>query len=245
MFGFDVETICCDIEKQIEKCVDFTKLVEDSSGPSSNVAINHLRQKRGKKHFIISNYVMRELVQKCERSFIKALTNVSLVHGNPSFDGWVFEMDFLIQIREMCNDVTKSTLELFHPKNSDVETWNGSGYQTFTEPAELEGVEIKDNTWLFPKKWNQGGYDAVELVDSKTIRFVQVTRGETHDLKLHYMETFLRESGLVESMTNVDVVFVIPVGNSFILPTFGNVVGKLTNWDADQQRVLCIKRSSC
>jgi energy-coupling factor transporter ATP-binding protein EcfA2 len=245
MFGFDVDRICCDIKKQIAKCDDFTKLIEDSSGPSSNVAVNHLRQKRGENHFIISNYVMRELVQKCDRSFIKALTNVSLIRGNPSFDGWIFEMDFLIQIREMCKDVNNPTLQLLNQDESNAEKWQGDGYQTFTHPAELKGRAFKHNMWLIPKKWNQGGYDAVELVDSESIRFVQVTRGETHDLKLHFMETFLRESELVESMTKVDVVFVVPLESSFTLPTYGNVIGSLTNWDFEQLKVLRIKRSSC
>mmetsp|Transcript_999 Transcript_999/g.1221 ORF Transcript_999/g.1221 Transcript_999/m.1221 type:complete len:589 (-) Transcript_999:188-1954(-) len=245
MFSFTVNETCIDVENHINKCENFVQLIEESSGPSSNVAVNHLRQKRGNAHFIISKHVMREIVKKCDKTFIKGLTAVSSIYGNPSFDGWVFEMDFLIQINEMCKDVTGHTsLQVLNADKSVAGTLYGHDYRTFIDARKLREVRFKEYTWLVPKKWNQGGYDAVQVINSDTIRFVQVTRGETHSLKLQYMQRFLNDSQL--EMNHVEVVFVVPIMTEFNLPTQSSVSGRLNNWNLKDLKVFYIERSfSC
>ena len=46
--------------------------------------------------------------------------------------------------------------------------------------------------WLKPKKWNQGGYDAIFIDPSQNlIHFAQVTRGDKHSFKIQYFASFL------------------------------------------------------
>jgi hypothetical protein len=58
------------------------------------------------------------------------------------------------------------------------------------------------NQYLRPIKWNQGGYDAVGLVlvaGKRVLRFIQVTQGETHKLKLRYFSDL---AGRFQDATN-------------------------------------------
>jgi hypothetical protein len=50
------------------------------------------------KPFIISEYVTKILTDRCKASFICQAYRSNL-SCNPSFDGWIFEADFLFQLR--------------------------------------------------------------------------------------------------------------------------------------------------
>eukprot|EP00960_Hanusia_phi_P003953 116152-Hanusia_phi.AAC.1 len=68
-------------------------------------------------------------------------------------------------------------------------------------------------------KWNQGGYDAV-IVDTKKrlVRFVQVTIGKAHDLKLEHHRKCLKALKVGrEAGWKVRIVFIVDKKR---LPTF-------------------------
>ena len=74
----------------------------------------------------------------------------------------------------------------------------------------------KDFVWLKPAKWNQGGYDAIYLdKGSGLVRFVQVTRGDSHSLKIEYFHQFLmmlRDSPSSFEIRSLEIVFLVLKG---------------------------------
>ena len=91
-----------------------------------------------------------------------------------------------------------------------------------------------------PAKWNQGGYDAVFIDESqKLVRFVQVTRGDSHSLKLKYFRDFLvkQEQEVGYKVETLEIVFVVEQAK---LQDFeiSEVTGEglLTRWGADWKR---------
>jgi len=57
----------------------------------------------------------------------------------------------------------------------------------FTKEDEVASISgLGENTWLLPTRWNQGGFDAVQLLPNNAVRFVQITRGASHSLKWKY-----------------------------------------------------------
>ena len=67
-----------------------------------------------------------------------------------------------------------------------------------------------------PFKWNQGGYDAI-FVDKTCgrVRFVQVTRGDSHSFKIEYFYSFLaklRDSASSFEIRALEIVFLVLKG---------------------------------
>ncbi len=105
-------------------------------------------------------------------------------------------------------------------------------------------VPTCDGAWLVPKRWNQGGYDAAQILPA-SIRFVQVTRAQTHSLKLTYMRALI--SALVgngRSVQSVDIVVVVPAGQCHEFQV-GNVESHLREWSWSKEhvRIAGLKRS--
>jgi len=77
--------------------------------------------------------------------------------GNPAFDGWVLELDFLMQISRA--DITLySSGEYGDPTMKEQSTWTHLTQIKFHDPGDLLAIETG---WLVPDRWNQGGYDAI------------------------------------------------------------------------------------
>eukprot|EP00960_Hanusia_phi_P062492 765168-Hanusia_phi.AAC.3 len=92
---------------------------------------------------------------------------------------------------------------------------------------------------LKPMKWNQGGYDAV-IVDTKErlVRFVQVTIGKAHDLKLEHHRKCLKALKIGgEAGWEVRIVFIVDKNR---LPIFkvSQVKGSLEEfgWIAGEEK---------
>ena len=82
------------------------------------------------------------------------------------------------------------------------------------------------NSWFVPKKYNQGGFDAVELVEDTKLRYYQITRAQQHPLKTEYMLSvlhafnLLREAADLPPILSFDIVFVVPYVERGKLMTF-------------------------
>lgn len=68
--------------------------------------------------------------------------------------------------------------------------------------------------WLKPVKWNQGGYDVI-FVDKNQgyVRFVQITRGNRHSLRIEFFYDFLKrlqESDQSFEIKKLEIVFLLP-----------------------------------
>jgi hypothetical protein len=77
---------------------------------------------------------------------------------------------------------------------------------------------------------------------------VQIKRGATHDLKIHYMASFLTafESHFeMNKVDKVDIFMLISDKANFKVPSQSNATGSLTkwNWDLQQLRVVSVPRT--
>lgn len=100
MFSFTGKEVIKDISIQVSRLATVPNWLADGLiGTRSNSAVNHLFSvdKLGVA-FLVSEYVSRALAEKCEESFFKHVSNHPL-SNNPTFDGWIFEADFLYQVR--------------------------------------------------------------------------------------------------------------------------------------------------
>jgi hypothetical protein len=121
----------------------------------------------------------------------------TLIH-NPSFDGWIFEGDFLFQLRMSEEHSTDLTLKDFNTGH-DMSWGKPKKRIEFLKESELNDEVLTENTWLVPKLWNQGCYDVVQILANNSIHFVQVTRSKSHDLKLRYIVQLLNNLSIRDS----------------------------------------------
>jgi hypothetical protein len=207
MFHETTQKVLLDIQRQISEVESMGALIRGVQGVRSDHAVNQLTTTLDGVHTLVSLHVTRQLSTKVEKSFLAWVTNYawSLETPNGSFDGWVFQMDFLARLRSGERQIT-----FFN----DTETWNANKCIDFYHEEELKGSTLDDEDWLIPTKINQGCYDALQLCGS-TLRVVQLTVAQTHDLKLQYVVKVLRVLDQMEvKITNLDVVFVVPHGNT-------------------------------
>jgi hypothetical protein len=233
MFAFSFNTIMQEVPKWVAKVTDLNLLLNGMNGERSDSAVNHLCMVTQKKAFIVCEYAMRLIAETCEASFIKAATRYAsnFEFDNQTFDGWVFELDFMLQLRQ-ASEAAKKSLVVYANENN-AEKWDVGNRLSFDKPQEIESMKsLDDGTWLIPRRWNQGGYDAVQLLPDKRLRFVQITRGKTHGLKLSFFHTLIKHVVEKREVESVEVVFVVPRGakHEFKCPTATNVSGSLEPW---------------
>jgi hypothetical protein len=244
MFSFSSDRLINDeIPTYVRKVTDIKLLLNGMGGDLSDTAVNHLCMvNKDRKGFVVSEFAMRLLAEKCEQSFIAEASAFAKKFKNPAFDGWVFELDFLLRVR--LADESDHPIVVFDGKAE--EQWTVSSRESFDKSSDLEQIALADGMWLVPKRWNQGGYDAVQVLSSG-LRFVQVTRGATHSLKLDYFVKLITEAVKQRQVTSVEVLFVVPFGKAdeFTRPTHAQTRGSLSkwNWELADLRIVQLKRA--
>jgi hypothetical protein len=123
---------------------------------------------------------------------------------NPSMNGWFFEMWFFLALNQDGISFTPRGLDV-------VEKWDRGDIIQCDLSAEQDTVK---SGWVRPLKWNQGGYDAIFIdVSIGLVRFVQITRGDTHSLKLQYFYNILHKWQKMTKtfeIQKVDIFFLVP-----------------------------------
>merc|ERR1711937_748275 len=99
-FGLDEVTALEVFRAALEQVANIYELLENIRGGQVKKSVNCLRSvfylnKSGDYYSFVSQYVMRKLVARTEGKIIRAMTEFSRSIANPSFDGWVFEFNFL------------------------------------------------------------------------------------------------------------------------------------------------------
>lgn len=119
--------------------------------------------------------------------------------SNPSMDGWFLEMWFFASIRN-------GGVKLFD-KNDKQYSWLESEVK-LVDPVAIPPLPER-GVWFKPLKWNQGGYDAVFIDRSAhLVRFVQVTRGDSHSFKIEYFYALLFALNQFQ-IKKLEIVFVV------------------------------------
>ena len=84
---------------------------------------------------------------------------------------------------------------------------------SFKNESEIKGLSLESGDWLFPWKYNQGGFD-LALLDEGVVRFFQLTLGSSpHSLKLHLFRSCLEEIGRNADVSAVDIIGLVKKEN--------------------------------
>eukprot|EP00750_Incisomonas_marina_P022432 INCI4969.3.p1 GENE.INCI4969.3~~INCI4969.3.p1 ORF type:complete len:755 (-),score=101.31 INCI4969.3:75-2174(-) len=216
------------IEVTVPDCLqevgNYNDLAQGLNGQRANFAVNQLVSMFHKPppqlpaFQLVSRFVTRYVAERCEISFLTAAANAN---PNPTFDGWVLELEFLCRIR------------LAHASKND-----GHDYVSVYEQSPHGATELRlpvadrvlfrgdfhavrscnivDATWFIPLKWNQGGYDAAMYRDG-CLYFFQITRNTAHAEKWTPMNALasavhdrLVQQGVADGLQFVEHIYVLP-----------------------------------
>ena len=244
MFAYTTSKIKVAVERHMDKVSNFKVLLDEAQGYQAKESSNHLlmrTKESGKTEtFFVSRYVLKRLLHESrDRGDIQRAYELAKRHNNPSFLGWVVEFDFVEQLYESSVHSPK-IMNLYDKLDGDV-LWTVSSLTSFDAKSPFENSWLLDQ-YKIPTLWNQGGYDAVGFVRSggkRILRFIQVTRGKTHQLKLKYFSelaaAFLKAKLADPSYFGVEIAIVLPrfQGSQFTVETVIEVVnsGQLSHYN--------------
>jgi len=213
MFESTREEAIQDLRDAMDSVNDVQTLLSFGMGDRAKQFVNRLHGKYrtgGKVQWaLISKFVATELAQKHGESFVRQVEELSGMAENPALRGVLFEMLFFARTAK------EPGLQVITTGTKESIKWGVFAVEVF-DPTQVynSAEQSRERVCLKPLKWNQGGYDAV-IVDwkTKTVRFVQVTISETHDLKLRYFSECLDSLRIEGSPWTVEIVFVVPTEN--------------------------------
>jgi hypothetical protein len=169
------------------------------------------------KREFASEYVARTLLNLFgDGDLLKQMTSYCADH--PAMDGWVLQCDFLHAVRK--NTLSDRVYRCIStPSGADIVPvdWIAAKYKYFEQDEYIgdSGYLLENDVWLMPRVYNQGGFDAAQLVlinSFRWIRFIQVTRSTTHTLKLAYMKQFADSINRLlpanQQIVNIEIVIV-------------------------------------
>ena len=138
----------------------------------------------------MSQFATRTLAQKVDLDFVLAAAGQADQWQNPSFAGWVFELEVLVCLR------TLLTVQQCLDGVSGSCVWrglsDGSRLHSFKDATDLSQMNLNDGDWLVPSRWNQGSYDLAQLMTNE-LRLVQVTCAKRKKaLKVKYILQLVR-----------------------------------------------------
>eukprot|EP00026_Physarum_polycephalum_P004640 Phypoly_transcript_04662.p1 GENE.Phypoly_transcript_04662~~Phypoly_transcript_04662.p1 ORF type:complete len:553 (+),score=43.34 Phypoly_transcript_04662:310-1968(+) len=222
MFKCTTNTAVSNIKKCLATCSDFKMLLAGLKGAKATESVRHLlgsiRMHQSVSHYLGSRFIAVELARVCESSFVREATRHSQQFNNSAFDGWIFQMDFFMQLNASINK--KHPLELLSKQGQIY--WEAQRQIDFIDPTDLQGAKIvgsanfenvqdvQDNCWLILKRWNQACYDAAQVLEYG-LRVVQVTRGKTHSLKLDFIPPLIMALiNIGRKVEHIEIVVVVP-----------------------------------
>jgi DNA polymerase III delta prime subunit len=235
LFGMNFNGAKADIDRYLQRVEKFDALSSGLSGAFASTAVNHVMglDKDGERYdrIICSTYMQQQLIKRFRTDLILAAKQLSSTLEIPGFAGIVFEADFVDRVKtaRMRNDSVLK-VKVRGERGDVIEDWDAKDYVEYSGSADLRRIVKKINvgTWLLPN-WNQGCFDAVQLLKNKTLRFVQVTAGKSHNLLLNHAAVFIKTLvGLGFEIETIDFVFLGPEGSD--PPNLTKIVGSLLHW---------------
>ena len=219
MFAYPTKKVIESLNESIECVGDIIPYIETTIGDTSHDVINRLfnifKTETKKIKSIVSPYASSQIGIIKGPLIAKKLYESLRKDMNPSMDGWMLEIWFFACLRN-------GGIKLFDKSNHE-EDWETTFLCNF-DPKKPPNPQTP--TWLKPEKFNQGGYDAV-YVDkpNKTVKFVQITRGDEHSLKINYFyDLMLKFAEFFETKT-LEIYFIVPLKK---LMTFESPNNKIT-----------------
>jgi hypothetical protein len=249
MFGYGYEEVERQIDTFIETIANKKDVLSRIAGPLGKQAVSHILGRNiNNQHFIQSRYIACKLALCVEAEFITQATLQPITSSNPSFDGWIFQMEFFFQLRTMCAHELQLELKT---TNSSV-SWNVPNLVEYRDPSNLQhssstplpgkqNIQVGD--WLIPTRWNQACFDALQL-QKGSLLVVQVTRAKKYKLKLEYVVAVLDQLQAIGfGELTVEIYVVVP---DYRLNEFNinkaDVRGKIAGWSVENIKVAGLRR---
>eukprot|EP01124_Arcella_intermedia_P017106 TRINITY_DN237_c0_g1_i1.p1 TRINITY_DN237_c0_g1~~TRINITY_DN237_c0_g1_i1.p1 ORF type:complete len:576 (+),score=89.48 TRINITY_DN237_c0_g1_i1:33-1730(+) len=253
MFYLNVEEAYTSAEQHLDKAANIQLLNSGLEGIRSVNAVNHLIMiDENGNVFPVSEHVARKIAEKCETSFITSAYNSILAKTNPTVDGWIFEADFLMQLHFATRKSPPEICLFDFETNSEI-AFKVRDCIPFKNISDIITYPLLDSVWLIPTRWNQGCYDVIQLLPNKGVRFLQVTRAKSHDLKLKHIVLALESLELSIPFSNIQTVeigFVIPRDYdpkdfriSGVTGSLGKYIPKLISRNGSESFVYGLKKS--
>eukprot|EP00466_Bigelowiella_natans_P002720 jgi/Bigna1/130371/aug1.11_g5079 len=207
MFATDLKTVKGQINRMIDKVGNAESLLKGTAGHESADAINHLvctlktpGLVTNKHPVFVSKYVLKLLVIKHSFLAVKMGYNIAENLQNPSFMGWVVEMDFLAQLKAAMKTEDKKVI-VCNSKNAPVD-WKAHAVHEYETTEDLKKIfeDVKDGeqVWAVPLEWNNAAFDAVRIYrfkGEKVLHLINVADAKSHTLKMHYVSTLATQIG--------------------------------------------------
>ena len=95
----------------------------------------------------------------------------SIMIDNPSFQGWIFELEVILTIKTCANCFGDRWL--CGPDGNYISVFAANDVPN----------DISCNTWILPCKYNQGGFDLLYYKSKGDMEVVQITRAKKHVYK--------------------------------------------------------------
>jgi DNA polymerase III delta prime subunit len=212
MFLFDLKAVIEQTDESVSKVTDVMPYIKGTVGDLSNNVVNRLFSSSLAQHglfrrktSIVSRFAGIMLAIKVGPELIRHLAEATRHDGNPAMDGWMLEMWFFASLRHGgVNLLNKKGMVSQTLAESNIETLDITSFPSLPKTTGL---------WYKPKKWNQGGYDAIYIDKNKGIvKFVQVTGGDKHSFKIQYFYQFLLALSQSEQsfqIKSLDILFLV------------------------------------
>lgn len=274
MFNCSLAQVKLKIGRHIDACPNSIDLLKGIVGQTSIASVNHLwvgypfEHERFRK-FFVSKYAARCVLFSGGLEAVKLAYGVARGLNNPTFTGWVVEMDFILQLHHSIKG--QVPIHYFSANRESVDDkWDVPGVLDFDfnciysvretisrgeinfDLTSIKAVKdlILNEYWLVPMKWNQGGYDVVRLVklsNQYLVSFIQITAAHQHSLKLRYFQDFASSIAfaLEIEIPRIQIIMLVPdqrTANEFSIPaTKVTHPGFLKIWKCTQSEDMWIQ----
>ena len=202
MFVFTAFKVKQSIETAFTHQVNIPQLLgnEDSAAHTN---IGALRQCRKGKYFLLSQYVMRLLVERKEvtKQIIDILKEQADDMDNNAFKGWIHELDMLTTLKQCVESASGTkTFKLTlrgEDKASEELLLKFQAANFFNNPSDIVQDLNSERVLLLPRKFNQGCYDAAVALlksskeDKGVLLVLQATLQDKHSFKQEYLTSLL------------------------------------------------------
>jgi hypothetical protein len=224
MFQYSTEEVIEKLKNAIDSVDNKQELIKFTSGKYHSNQINRLYGMTSSgNRFAVSSYTTHLFANESSEETIVELAMHLNSHDNPSIDGFLFEWLFFASVR-------KKMIKLFDVNNneyplpmSEVIKFDPTRKFKISRNRDGEAYKIaKDNFWLQPVNWNQGGYDAIYIdSNNRSVIFVQLTRSHKHDFKIRFFNEVLEnlQIGKLKTITrsqsnkvekwNIQIYFIV------------------------------------
>ena len=224
MFDMSTEDVIQDIAYNLDRCEDLYPYLSGMSGSSSNTAVNHLLSSypgvcpHQRRNAPISVYAASVIAEKMGPNLVSQLRKTLEWEWNHALDGHLFEMWFFAKLKTSRTRVTRKWAQARTLFTRWCDTiWECSTLIDFDPEMDLPPISLTEGTWLRPKKWIHGGFDAVFIEPHKNaVTFVQMTRANDHRFNSPFFKSLLVTIKVVWGIEIklLDIYFVVSKANA-------------------------------